>query len=360
MLVKSRPVGFIGGSGTVINFFSVRAGFPAAHKTGAALFLVAALGLSGCVESEQQVSKDCDACPELVAVPQGDLWVDALEVADIPLGGDVPAGDFRRVGIHSFLLGRTEVTRGQWRALMGETGKAPSGYGDDYPITNVSWMDAQEYARRLSQKTGKAYRLPTEAEWVYAARAGSPDGSHFDYSVHQIGSLAWHTGNREFSWVIDCQNPFQCGSVNSPRLSAVAKKQPNAFGLYDMYGNAEEWVEDVYHRSFIKWSAERADLPGSCDPLVRMLRGGSVLQDPLALINRRAGVPRDTQSPFGGFRVARSLPMTPPPAPATAAESACQSKSVPSITRTEKAVRRGDHGRLHRRAKKRVPNSRGR
>ena len=282
-----------------------------AQKARVVLFLAVALGLVGCADDGQQLSKDCDTCPELVEVPQGDLWVDALDVAEIPPGGDLPAGDFRSVGIHGFLLGRTEVTRGQWRALMGATGKAPSGYGDDYPMTNVSWREAQEYVRRLSQKTGKAYRLPTEAEWVYAARAGSPDGRHFAYDVHQIGGLAWHTGNRGFSRVIDCLDPFHCGMVNAPRLSEVAKKRPNAFGLYDMYGNAEEWVEDVYHRDFIKWSGEQADLRGPGDPLVRILRGGSVLQDPLALINRRAGFQRDTQSAFGGFRVARSLPMTP-------------------------------------------------
>jgi formylglycine-generating enzyme required for sulfatase activity len=267
--------------------------------------------LAGCSAEAQKVLKDCDTCPDLVSIPPGDLWVDALQVAEIPPGQELPVKDFRSVEIQGFLMGRTEVTRGQWRALMGSPGKNPAGYGDDYPMTNVSWKEAQEYVRRLNQKTGHHYRLPTEAEWVYAARAGTPDGHHFAYDVSQISLLAWHTGNREFSRVIDCPGPFHCGMINAPRLSQVAKKDPNGFGLYDIYGNAEEWVEDAYHRYVIQWPDETPDLREPADPTVRILRGGSVLQDPLVLINQRSGYQRDTRSPFGGFRVARSLPFTP-------------------------------------------------
>ena len=272
-----------------------------------ALLLPCMLWLSGCLSDGLKAIKDCDTCPELVEIPSGELWVDGLEVANIPPGASGASDEFRSVSIPGFMLGRTEVTRGQWRALMGALPAAPLGYGDDQPVANVSWKQAHEFVKRLSQKTGQAYRLPSEAEWVYAGRAGASDSRPFASSVDQINREAWHTGNREFSRSIDCPAASDCGLFNYPRLSAVAQKVPNAFGLYDMYGNAGEWVEDAFLRDTVKWPQGSAGGVKRGDLRVRVLRGGSVLDDPMDLVGSRTGFGVDAVSDFVGFRVARAL-----------------------------------------------------
>lgn len=273
---------------------------------GLSLFCV--LWLIGCSSREHKVWKDCDSCPELVEVSPGELWVNDLEIAHSTAGGSIDANEFRRVSIGGFLLGRTEVTRGQWRALMGALPPGPLGYGDEHPVANVSWKQAHEFVKRLSQKTGQAYRLPTEAEWVYAGRAGASDQRPFASNVDQINRAAWHTGNREFSRSIDCPAATDCGMFNYPRLSAVAQKLPNAFGLYDMYGNTAEWVEDVFLRESVQWPQDSAGGAKRGDLKVRALRGGSVLDDPMDLVAHRTGLGVNAISEFVGFRVARALP----------------------------------------------------
>ena len=268
---------------------------------------VCALWVTGCSTQDHKLLKDCDTCPELVEIPSGELWVDGLEIANTPPGASGASDEFRSVSIPGFMLGRTEVTRGQWRALMGALPPAPLGYGDDQPVSNVSWKQAQEFVKRLSQKTGQAYRLPTEAEWVYAGRAGASDLRPFASNVDQINRVAWHTGNREFSRSIDCPAASDCGMFNYPRLSAVAQKVPNAFGLHDMYGNAEEWVEDAFLRDTVQWPQGSSVGPKRGDQRIRVLRGGSVLDDPMDLVGSRTGFGIDAVADFVGFRVARAL-----------------------------------------------------
>ena len=126
------------------------------------------------------------------------------------------------VTLNSFYIGKYEVTQGQWRAVMGNN---PSWFqkGDNYPVDRVSWDDIQEFIHKLNQMTGKNYRLPTEAEWEYAARGGTSWERYGD-----IDSISWHGGNTDGSY------------------HPVGLKQPNAYGLYDMLGNVEEWVQDWY------------------------------------------------------------------------------------------------------------------
>ena len=272
------------------------------------LFLLLAMGLTGCSIEHHKFLKDCDACPELVEITAGELWVDGLEIANTPPGASGASDEFRSVSIPGLMLGRTEVTRGQWRALMGTLPPGPLGYGDSHPVTNLSWRQAHEYVKRLSQKTGKAYRLPSEAEWVYAGRAGASDLRPFASNVDKINREAWHTGNREFSRSIDCPAASDCGMFNYPRLSAGAQKRPNAFGLYDMYGNAGEWVEDAFLRDTVQWPQGPAGGMKRGDLRVRVVRGGSVLDDPMDLVSNRTGFGVDAVSDFVGFRVARALP----------------------------------------------------
>lgn len=126
------------------------------------------------------------------------------------------------VTISSFYMGKYEVTQGQWNAVMGSN---PSGSpkGDNYPVEKVSWNDCQEFIRRLNKKTGKQYRLPTEAEWEYACRAMTTEELNGD-----LDTVAWYSGNS--------------GSMTHQ----VGQKQANAFGLYDMLGNVQEWCQDWY------------------------------------------------------------------------------------------------------------------
>lgn len=190
-----------------------------------------------------------------------------------------------RIG-YAFELGKTEVTQGLWQAVMGEN---PSGFnkcGDDCPVENVSWDDIQRFLKRLNRKTGKEYRLPSEAEWEYACRAG---GNDTYCGGNDLNKLGWYEGNS--------------GKETSP----VGSKQANAWGLYDMSGNVWEWVQDCkagYDSTPTDGSAYEG---GGCDR--RMLRGGSCYFEPQSAraAYRNISDPANRNVNFG-FRLARTLP----------------------------------------------------
>jgi formylglycine-generating enzyme required for sulfatase activity len=156
-----------------------------------------------------------------------------------------------------FYLGICEVTQSQWERVMGSN---PSRFkGADQPVENVSWADCQEFIRRLNgraEERGGAYRLPTEAEWEYACRAGST-------TVYSFGDSAWSLG--DFAW-------YQSNSGS--RTHAVSQKRPNAWGLYDMHGNVSEWCQD-WHDSGYSRSSPRDDPQGPAGGSDRVVRGGS-------------------------------------------------------------------------------------
>jgi formylglycine-generating enzyme required for sulfatase activity len=154
---------------------------------------------------------------------------------------------------HPFYLGKYAVTNGQWEAVMGTN---PSRFiGDLTPIANVSWEDAQEFIQRLNAKEGGAlYRLPTEAEWEYACRAGSPTAYSFGDDPAQLGAYGWYLNNSD------------------GKTSPVGQRTPNAWGLYDVHGNVFEWVQDWYG----KYAREPVTDPhGPASGSHRVLRGGS-------------------------------------------------------------------------------------
>lgn len=224
------------------------------------------------------VIKDCTACPEMVVLPAGRFDMGSND-------GDGDEKPVHRVNIRSFLMGKTEVTQGQWKAVMGSNPSHFSSCGDDCPVENVNWNDAQDYVRQLSQQTGKIYRLPSEAEWEYACRAG---GRQRYCGSDDVDAVGWH------------------GTNSGSKTHSVAGKQANAFRLHDMSGNVWEWVQDDYHDTY-----NGAPFDGSAwssGGSRRVLRGGSWYDNPGIL--RSAG--RGRFSPVDrdfvdGFRLARTL-----------------------------------------------------
>jgi len=156
-----------------------------------------------------------------------------------------------------FYMGVTEVTQAQYQAIMGTN---PSDFkGATNPVENVSWNDATEFCKKLAGKTGKKVRLPTEAEWEYACRAGSKTQFCFGDADSTLGDYAWYSANSD------------------QKTHPVGQKKPNAWGLYDVHGNVREWCADWYGE-YPRGAA--TDPQGPASGRLRELRGGSWDGDP--------------------------------------------------------------------------------
>ena len=161
----------------------------------------------------------------------------------------------------SFYMGRTEVTQGQWKKVMGTEPWKGQDYvqeGDDYPAVYISWDDAVEFCKKLSAKENRVYRLPTEAEWEYACRGGTKTAFSFGDDEGELSKYAWFD--------------FNADSIGEDYAHQVAQKLPNAFGLHDMHGNVYEWCSDWYSEYP---SGPLTDPQGPNTGSSRVLRGGS-------------------------------------------------------------------------------------
>jgi formylglycine-generating enzyme required for sulfatase activity len=237
-----------------------------------------------------EVFQDCADCGEMVVVPPGEFEMGA---ADSPLEKPVHKVTIAR----PFAVGRHEVTFAEWDQCVAEAGC--SFRGDDhgwgrgnYPIIGVSWDDAKAFVRWLSAKTGKAYRLPSEAEWEYAARAGTT--SPFWWG-REVGD---HRAN--------CSD---CGAAPPlHKTLPVESFRPNAFGLFDTAGNAGEWVEDCWNESYAGAPRDGSSwTSGQCS--LRVIRGGSFTSKATAVRSAaRFRYDEDVRYYTNGFRVARDLP----------------------------------------------------
>jgi formylglycine-generating enzyme required for sulfatase activity len=244
-----------------------------------------------------QVLKDCDVCPELVVIGAGSFVMGSPEGEP---GRDSDEGPQRRVEIRqSFALGQTEVTQAQWRAVMGTN---PSSFKncDDCPVENVSWNDAQEYIGKLNQRTGNrfGYRLPSEAEWEYAARAGTTTPFWTGQTI--TTGQANFNGDRTY-------NGSAKGQYRQ-RTTPVKTFRANPWGLHDMNGNVWEWVQDVWHVNYEGGPTDGSARQAGGDKGERVLRGGSWYSIPQWL---RSAV-RGNNSPgnrfdYNGFRLARTV-----------------------------------------------------
>ena len=207
------------------------------------------------------VSKACDVCPEMVLLPAGSFRMGDLD-------GDDDEKPVHRVNINVFALGKTEVTFAEYDAFARETNRAlknDGGWGrGNRPVINVNWNDAKAYVKWLSNKTGKRFRLPSEAEWEYAARAGSATKYSFGNRESDLCDYANHADHRNKT----------CSDGADRQSATVGRYRANAFGLFDMHGNVWEWVEDCYYRRYQGGPSDgSAWTNGTCE--YRVLRGGS-------------------------------------------------------------------------------------
>ena len=240
------------------------------------------------------VFRDCAECPEMVVVPAGEFMMGSPPSEE---GRGNSEGPVHRVTIaEPFAVGKYEVTFEEWDACVsggGCGGHRPDdeGWGRGrQPVINVSWEDAQAYVDWLSRKTGEDYRLLSEAEWEYAARAGTTTRYHWGDDI----------GRNRANCYGDCGDSWE---FTAPVGSFAA----NGFGLHDMHGNAWEWVEDCWNGSYAGAPTDgSAWESGDCDR--RVLRGGSSRYDPVFLrAANRLGYESGSRFNYYGFRVARTL-----------------------------------------------------
>ena len=282
------------------------------------------------------VFRDCADCPEMVVIPPGGFLMGSPASEE---GRFDDEGPQRTVTIgHTFAAGKFEVTRNQYAAFATETRRpalpncwywsgAQSKYvnddpsknwnrpgfaqAGDHPVVCVTWDDAQAYVQWLSRKTGKDYRLLTEAEWEYAARAYSRTARPWGDSANQACAHANVADQallravspgegKKWNFIHDCDD-------GSAYTSAVGRYQANRFGLYDMIGNALEWVEDCWNTSF-KGAPEDGSAWTAGECARRVVRGGSWSGNPrLVRSAERGGVGTAGRGGNVGFRLARTL-----------------------------------------------------
>jgi formylglycine-generating enzyme required for sulfatase activity len=203
-----------------------------------------------------QIFRDCPECPELVVIAAGEYQMGSDENA----GDGIPAHQVRLPA--PFAMGRFEVTFDQWRNCIDDGGCShrPSdwGWSGEHPVVNVSWPDAQQYLRWLSKKTGRVYRLPFEAEWEYAARAGTQ--THYWWG-DEIGA-----GNARCD---GCGTPKELEGPLS-----IGSFPANGFGLHDTQGNVWEWVGNYWCGEATGIAAADGALPAEAACNEKVLRGG--------------------------------------------------------------------------------------
>jgi formylglycine-generating enzyme required for sulfatase activity len=265
----------------------------AAAATAALVLSFHAVGLSWAAESDAErlpgeEFRDCSDCPELVVVPSGEYDMGSTaKPAEQPV---------HHVSIRkNFAVGRRDVTFVEWDRCVAQSGckfsPPDQGWGrGDRPVTDVSWDDAQEFVAWLSKTTGKSYRLPTEAEWEYAARGGSTTPYWWGKDVGTARAQC-----------------AECGGAENGRTEPSGSFLPNAFGLYDTAGNAAEWVQDCWNPSYRGAPNDGSAWTGG-DCSLRVLRGGSFADKAIAVrSSARFRYDQDVRYYANGFRVARDL-----------------------------------------------------
>ena len=249
--------------------------------------------------------KDCVNCPGMIVVPAGAYWQGSDDSSPLALGMEKPR---RLITIDEpFAVSIHEITMAQWDLCFDDKActsrPADNGWGRaDRPVIMVSWNDAEEYVHWLSEKTGQSYRLPSESEWEYFARAGEesdwPGGD--PATVCEYGNIAGsETG---FRW----QHP-QCGDKLSLGTAPVGSFRANSFGLYDTTGNVSEWTADCMNLSYLDAPVDGSAWGrGICSS--HMTRGGSWITGTKEIrLPARFNLKNGDQNDFTGFRVVRII-----------------------------------------------------
>ena len=233
--------------------------------------------------------------PEMVDIPSGTFWMGSPEGI-----GDDSEKPYHQVTVKSFRMGKYPVTQAQWRAVAMspkieiDLSLNPSYHrSDNHPVEQINWYDAQEFCLRLSQLTGEIYRLPTEAEWEYACRAGAKTYSEYCFGddPKQLDDYAWYSNNSgdrsiDFDSIWeeakgDSDLYWERLRANGNNTHEVGKKKPNDWGLYDMHGNVWEWCADDWHDNYegtpIDSQIWAKDIKNHEDggEIKKLLRGGS-------------------------------------------------------------------------------------
>ena len=224
------------------------------------LFFALSCAVVQCTKSDDALSlgeiiKPSTTDIEMVYVEGGTFTMGATsEQGSDAYDDEIPT---HSVTLSPYYIGKYEVTQTQWKSVMGNN---PSHWnGDNLPVESVSWNDVQEFISKLNAATGKKYRLPTEAEWEYAARGGRKSQGYKYSGSNDISSVAW------------------CDEGNSgDKTHPVGQKQPNELGLYDMSGNVWEWCADWYGSYS---SSSQTNPTGPSSGSSRVLRGGSWYSD---------------------------------------------------------------------------------
>ena len=314
---------------------------------------------AGSAESQEigERFRDCATCPDMIVLPAGSFLMGSLpeETAreNVPtLSRGNPADRERprhRVTIaQPFALGIFEVTVGEFLAFVSDTNRdipkdclahwpgtpiesAPLVFWPapdypqtaDHPVVCVNWPDAQDYVAWLSERTGYTYRLPTEAEWEYAARAGTQTARYWgdgreEACLYENGpdQALGDLGLFDYAAYRGLQRRLECDDGHAP-ASPVGQYQPNPFGLYDMIANAREWVQDCMHATYdgapddgSAWETECqiSDRPGREGEVMQVRRGAGWNYLPHGMrAARRGAYPSSIRSWTLGLRVARDL-----------------------------------------------------
>jgi formylglycine-generating enzyme required for sulfatase activity len=224
------------------------------------------------------VLKDKTTGMEFVPVKGG-----CFQMGDAIGEGDNDEIPVHKVCVSDFRIGKFEVTEGEWQKVMGSSSSQDTRCGLNCPAAEISWNDAQEFIQLLNKKSGTNYRLPTEAEWEYAARSGGKTEKFSGSDV--IDAVAWFMDNSKES------------------RQPVGKKQANSLGLYDMTGNILEWCNDWYDKDYYS-STPVQDPKGPATGSSHVLRGGSYKDKiiHLRIANRRDAEPEINYTDLG-FRL---------------------------------------------------------
>ena len=248
---------------------------------------------------------DCSDCPRMMVVPAGSFWQGSDDSSALSLSMELPR---RKVTINEpFAVSLHEVTMAEWDVCVSEKGcttqPADNGWGrDKRPVMMVSWNDAQEYVRWLSEKTGQRYRLPSESEWEYFARAGEEND--------------WHGGDPamlcNYANVAGTESGFKwqhkhCGDKLALGTAPVGSFRANSFGLYDTIGNVSEWTLDCMNLSYLDAPVDGSAWGrGICSS--HMTRGGSWITGSREIrLPARFNLKNGDRNDFTGFRVVRPI-----------------------------------------------------